>query len=86
MIDFYPIWYEDKNVIIFSMINSFYLYFFFILFSISALFYLFQNFRSDKTETNNKILLKNLLENLDVELPEELKGLDNSSTDPQKLS
>ena len=39
-----------------------------------------------KNETNNKILLKNLLEGLDIELPDELKALDNSSTDAQKLS
>ena len=34
---------------------------------------------------HNKILLKNLLEGLDLELPEELKTIDNSSSDPQKL-
>ena len=51
-----------------------------------SIFYLFLNFRSGKNEINNKILLKNLLESLDMELPEELKALDNSSTDPQKLS
>ncbi len=68
------------------MINSIYLYFFFILLAISSLCYLFLNFRSGKSEVNNKILLKNLLESLDMELPEELKALDNSSTDPQKLS
>ena len=39
-----------------------------------------------KDEINNKILLKNLLEGLDMELPEELKALDNSSTDPQNYS
>ena len=32
------------------------------------------------------MVLKNLLENLDMDLPDELKALDNSSTDPQKLS
>ena len=66
------------------MINSTYLYSFFIIFTIATLFYIFLNFRSGKNEINNKILLKNLLEGLDVELPEELKALDNSSTDPQK--
>ena len=66
------------------MINSTYLYSFFILITISSLFYLFLNFRTGKIETNNKILLKNLLEGLDMDLPEELKALDNSSTDPQK--
>tara|TARA_B100001029_G_C14649964_1_gene228787 strand:+ start:207 stop:338 length:132 start_codon:yes stop_codon:yes gene_type:complete len=39
------------------------------------------NFRPSKNEINNKILLKNLLEGLDLELPEELKALDNSSPD-----
>ena len=68
------------------MINSIYLYPFFILIAIFSLFYLVLNFRPGKTEINNKILLKNLLEGLDMELPEELKALDKSSTDPQKLS
>ena len=68
------------------MINNTYLYFFFIVFAIFSLLYLFFNFRPGKNEINNKILLKNLLEGLDMELPEELKALDNSSTDPQKFS
>ncbi len=68
------------------MINSTYLYFFFLLFGIGSIFYFFLNFRSGKNEINNKILLKNLLEGLDMEVPDELKTLDNSSTDPQKLS
>ena len=68
------------------MINSTFLYSFFIILSIFSLFYLFLNFRSDKHEINNKVLLKNLLEGLDLELPDELKALDNSSTDSQKLS
>ena len=67
------------------MINSFYLYSFFILFGISFLIYLFFNFRSDKNQISNKIVLKNLLESLDMELPEELKSLDNTSTDTQKF-
>ena len=56
------------------------------MFVIFAVSYLFLNFRHGKTEINNKVLLKNLLESLDMELPDELKALDNSSTDPQKLS
>ena len=68
------------------MINSTFLYSFFILISLCVIFYLFINFRPGKNETNNKILLKNLLEGLDMELPDELKALDNSSTDAQKLS
>ena len=68
------------------MINNTYLYSFFIIISFISLFYLFLNFRSGKNEINNKVLLKNLLEGLDMELPDELKTLDSSSTDPQKLS
>ena len=68
------------------MINSTYLYSFFILFALGSLFYSYLNFRSGKSEINNKILLKNLLEGLDMEVPDELKTLDNSSTDPQKFS
>ena len=65
------------------MINSIYLYSFFIIIGICCLIYFFNNFRSVNNELNNKILLKNLLEGLDMELPEELKALDNSSTDPR---
>ena len=68
------------------MINSTYLYFFFVLFAICTIIYLFFNFRSGKNEISNKIVLKNLLESLDIELPDELKALENSSTDPQKFS
>ncbi len=68
------------------MINNTFLYPFFILIAFCLIFYLFINFRPEKNETNNKILLKNLLEGLDMELPDELKALDNSSTDAQKLS
>tara|TARA_Y100000766_G_C18878419_1_gene592080 strand:- start:1328 stop:1534 length:207 start_codon:yes stop_codon:yes gene_type:complete len=68
------------------MINSTYLYSFFIVIAFCFLLYLFVNLRPGKNELNNKILLKNLLESLDLELPEELKALDNSSTDPQELS
>ena len=48
-----------------------------------SLLYLFFNFKNNKTPLNNKILLKNLLESLDLEIPEELKQMDNSSVDPQ---
>ena len=68
------------------MIKSFYLYSFFILFGISLLIYLFFNIRNGKNQISNKIILKNLLESLDLDLPEELKSLDNSSADPQKFS
>jgi len=65
------------------MINSTYLYSFFILFILCAVIYLFFSFRTGKNEISNKIVLKRLLESLDMELPDELKALDNSSTDPQ---
>ena len=68
------------------MINNTYTYFFFIVFGISSLIYLFFNFRTDKTQISNKIVLKNLLESLDMDLPDELKSLDDSSTNPQKFS
>ena len=68
------------------MINSTYLYLFFSSIAIFSLIILFFNLRPNKTLINNKILLKNLLEGFDLELPEELKTLDASSTDPQKLS
>ena len=50
-----------------------------------SIFYLFFNFRNAKPNLNNKVILKNLLESFDLELPEELKRLENSSTDPQKF-
>ena len=75
-----------KKLVDFLMINSTYLYSFFILFGICYLIYLFFNFRSGKNQINNKIVLKNLLESLDMDLPDELKDLDSSSTDPQKFS
>ena len=68
------------------MITNTYLYLFFILSAVCLFFYLFLNFRLGKSEINNKILLKNLLEGLDLEIPEELKALETSSTDPQKFS
>ena len=68
------------------MINSTYLYSFFILLAFCSLFYLFLNLRSGKNQISDKIVLKNLLESLDMDLPDELKALDNSSTDPQKFS
>ena len=70
----------------FLMITSIYIYSFILLFAIFSLIYLFFNFRSSKNEISNKIILKNLLESLDMDLPDELKSLDNSSTDPQNFS
>ena len=68
------------------MIYNTYLYLFFSFLALFILFYLFLNFKPNKNNINNKLLLKNLLENLEVELPEELKRLDNSSTDARKIS
>ncbi len=74
-----------KMLLFFLMISSSYLYTFFILLAIILLIYLFLNFRSGKNQISNKIVLKKLLESLDMDLPDELKALDSSSTDPQKF-
>ncbi len=55
-----------------------------LLISFSALIY-FLITKPFKSNLNNKILLKNLLENFDLDLPEELKGIDNTSPDSNKL-
>ena len=68
------------------MINSTYLYLFFSSLAVFTLFYLLINFKSNKGHLSNKILLRNLLESLDLDLPEELKQLDNSSNHNRKLS
>ena len=68
------------------MIQSSYLYSFFIIFAVCFLLYFFLSIRPGKEEINNKLLLKNLLEGLEIELPEELKALDSSSPDNKKLS
>ena len=67
------------------MLNISYLYIFFLFLTICYLIYFFYNSRHDSNELNNKILLKNLLERLDMDLPEELKALENSSTDSHEL-
>tara|TARA_Y100001968_G_scaffold320913_1_gene354531 strand:+ start:499 stop:705 length:207 start_codon:yes stop_codon:yes gene_type:complete len=68
------------------MINSTYIYLLSSSLAIFALFFLYFNLKPDQTHRNNKIILKDLLESLDLELPDELKHIDNSSTDPQKFS
>ncbi len=73
-------------LLVLGMLNITYLYSLIVFLAIFSLFYLFYNFRSSKGELNNKILLKNLLEGLELELPEELKSIDNTSNDAQKLS
>ena len=68
------------------MIYNTYLYLVLTFLAIFFILYLFFYLRPNKNNINNKILLKNLLESFDLELPEELKRLDNSSAGPQKLS
>ena len=68
------------------MLSTHNLYLFFLSILFILLLYLFLNSRSNKNNIDNKILLKNLLEGFDLEIPEELKRLDKSSTDPQELS
>ncbi len=65
------------------MINSTYLYLFLSSIAAFTLLLIFFYLRPNKTHISNKILLKNLLESLDLEIPDELKQLDPSSTDPQ---
>ena len=68
------------------MIPISYLYSFFLFFSIGLLLFFIFKYKPSKNELNNKILLKNLLEGLDMDLPDELKALDSSASDPQKFS
>ena len=68
------------------MINTTYLYLFLSFLGVFTLLILFFNLKPNKNHINNKILLRNLLESFELELPDELKRLDNSSADPQKLS
>ena len=66
--------------------NTTYLYLLCSSISIISLFYLFFYLKPSKNQLNNKILLKNLLESLDLDLPEELKRIENSSTDSKNFS
>ena len=68
------------------MINTTYLYIFISFLVAFALLKLFFNLRPNKNHLNNKILLRNLLQSFELELPEELKQLDNASPDTHKLS
>ena len=68
------------------MINSTYTYLFFSFIVVFSLLFLFLNFKPVKNNINNKLILRNLLESLDLEIPEELKQLDNSTTDPKKIT
>ena len=66
------------------MINSTYLYSLLTLLAFCFLFYFIFNYVFGKSETDNKLLLKKLLEGLDVELPDELKALESPPTNAQK--
>ena len=68
------------------MIISTYTYLFFLLSAVFFLLFLFLNFKTVKNNISNKLILRNLLESLDLELPEELKQIDSSSTDPKKIN
>ena len=57
------------------MINSTHLYLLLSSLVAFSILYLFFNFRNTKPNLNNKVVLKNLLESFDLELPEELKRL-----------
>ena len=74
------------NVSIYFMVNSSYVYLLLCILGSIALLYFVFNFKTNKNQINNKILLRNLLESFDLDLPEELKRMDNSSADTQKLS
>ena len=67
------------------MINSTHLYLLLSFLCAFSVIYILFTFRNTKPNLNNKVVLKNLLESFDLELPEELKRLENSSTDPQKF-
>ena len=67
------------------MINSTYLYLLISSALILFLLFVILKIKSDKSSINDKLLLKNLLEGFDLEIPDELKRLDNSNTDPQKF-
>ena len=69
----------------FKMINSTYIYLLFPFISILIFGYWFFYSKSNKNDISSKLLLKSLLESFDLDLPDELKTLDNSSTDAQKL-
>ncbi len=66
------------------MINSTYLYLLFSSVVVSFIIFIIFYYKPNKSNISNKVLLKNLLESLDLEIPDELKRLDNTSADPQK--
>ena len=68
------------------MITFKYLYLFLSILAFFPLLYLFFIYKPNKTVINNKILLKSILENLELDVPDELKTLDNPTPDPHKFS
>ena len=66
------------------MINSTYLYLLFTSIVVSFIIFIIFYYKNNKSNISNKVLLKDLLESLDLEIPDELKRLDNTSADPQK--
>ena len=66
------------------MINSTYLYLLFSSIVVSFIIFIIFYYKNNKSNISNKVLLKDLLESLDLEIPDELKRLDNTSADPQK--
>ena len=68
-----------KTKFLIIMLSNNYVYIFSSLLIASSVAFYFISFRSYKSEANNKILLKNLLEGLDMDLPDELKSLENRS-------
>ena len=64
------------------MINSFIFHLIAALVLFSLVFY-YSNGKSYKNNLSNKILLKKLLEGFDLDLPDELKEINNRSTNSQ---
>ncbi len=67
------------------MISNFYVFLISLSLVVASILVYLINFKDFKSEKNNKKLLKNLLEGFDLELPDELKQLENTSTDPQEF-
>ena len=74
-----------KKLVFILMISSTYLYLLVSSVFVSFILFIFLKIKPNKSNINDKLLLKNLLEGFDLEIPEELKRLDSSTTDPQKF-
>ena len=73
-------------LVLFRMISSNYLYLFLSFIAFFSVLLLYFYFKPNKPNLKNKEILRNLLESLDLELPDELKRIETSSSDPQNLS